>query len=52
MVLERDSDSKVGTMARQVLDTIYNKMVVAERVRKGGGVFSKPGRSAICISPR
>ena len=39
MVLERDPDSEVGTMARQVLDTIYNKMVVAERDRKGSGVF-------------
>merc|ERR1719186_1131310 len=26
-------------MARQVLDTIYNKMVAAERDRKGSGVF-------------
>ena len=35
----RDSDSAVGTMARQVLDTIYNKMVLAEREIKGSGVF-------------
>jgi hypothetical protein len=39
MVLERDPDSEVGTMARQVLDTIYNKMVLAERDIKGSGVF-------------
>ena len=39
MVLERDPDKEVGTMARQVLDTIYNKMVAAERDRKGSGVF-------------
>eukprot|EP00092_Neocalanus_flemingeri_P035149 GFUD01038251.1.p1 GENE.GFUD01038251.1~~GFUD01038251.1.p1 ORF type:complete len:1354 (-),score=488.66 GFUD01038251.1:404-4465(-) len=39
MVLERDPDKEVGTMARQVLDTIYNKMVAAERERKGSGVF-------------
>ena len=39
MVLERDSDSEVGTMARQVLDTIYNKMVLVQRDRKGSEVF-------------
>jgi hypothetical protein len=39
MVLERDPDSEVGTMARQVMDTIYNKMVLAEREIKGNGVF-------------
>ena len=39
MVLERDSDTEVGAMARQVLDSIYNKMVLAERDRKGSGVF-------------
>jgi len=39
MVLERDSDTIVGSMARQVLDNIHNKMLVAERERKGSGVF-------------
>ena len=39
MVLERDPDSELGTMARQVMDTIYNKMVLAEREIKGSGVF-------------
>jgi regulator-associated protein of mTOR len=39
MVLERDSDKKVGEMAKQVLDSIYRKMVMADRERKGSGVF-------------
>jgi len=39
MVLERDPDSEVGSMARQVLDTIYNKMVAAERDRRGSRVY-------------
>jgi len=39
MVLERDSDNEVASMARQVLDNIYNKMLMAERDRKGSGVF-------------
>ena len=39
MVLERDPDSEVGTMARQVLNAICNKMVVAERNRKGSSMF-------------
>ena len=40
MVLERDPDSEVGTTARQVLDTIFTKMVVAEWDRKGSRVFT------------
>ena len=40
-------------MARQVLDTNYKKMVVAERDRKGSSVqVSKPGRAALSISTR
>jgi len=40
-------------MTEQVLDTIYNKMVVVQRDRKGVQVF-KPDRSeiSICISHR
>jgi len=39
MVLERDPYSEVCTMAKQVLDTIYNKMVLVQRDRKGSEVF-------------
>ena len=38
-MLERDPYSEVCTMAKQVLDTIYNKIVLVQRDRKGSEVF-------------